>query len=105
MFNSLLPNVQFSASKCSILGIKMFNSLARICIFPLIYKYLREKVFCAAFARFLFPLPTNAVGRNDEAAVLFGMQDAAAVNREAGLGGGVGGSGGVVGLGGLDAYG
>ena len=103
---TFLPNyLQFFASKCSILGVEMFNSRAKISSFPLIYKYLREEVFCAAFARFLFPLPTNAVGRYDEAAVLIGMQDAAAVNREAGLGGGVGGSGGVVGLGGLDAYG
>ena len=83
----------------------MFKSLAKIIISSFIYKYLREKVFCRAFARFLFPLPTNTLGRYDDTAVLFWVQDAAAVNREAGLGGGVGGSGGVVGLGGLDAYG
>ena len=75
---TFLPNyLQFFASKCSILGVEMFNSRAKISSFPLIYKYLREEVFCAAFARFLFPLPTNAVGRYDEAAVLIGMQDAA----------------------------
>ena len=102
---TFLPNyLQFFASKCSILGIKMFNSRARISIFPFIHKYLASKVFCGVFVRFLFPLPSHAVGRNEEAAVLIWMQDAAAVNREAGLGGGVGGSGGVVGLGGLDAY-
>lgn len=54
-----------------------------------IYKYLREKVFCAAFARFLFPLPTNTLGRYDDTAVLFWVQDAEARNR-------VGGSGGAV---------
>ena len=89
MFNSLLPNVQFSASKCSILGFKMFNSLARISIFPLIYKYLREKVFCAAFARFLFPLPTNTLGHYDDTAVLFWVQDAVARKRISGSSGAV----------------
>ena len=105
MFNSRLQNVQFSASKCSILGFQMFNSLAKISIFSFIHKYLALKFFLRGFCAYLFPLPSHAVGRYDEAAVLIGMQDAAAVNREAGLGGGVGGSGGVVGLGGLDAYG
>ena len=90
MFNSRLRNVQFSGkNKYFFVHIQAFS----------VESFLRG--FCA----YLFPLPTNTLGRYDEAAVLVGMQDAAAVNREAGLGGGAGGSGGVVGLGGLDAYG
>ena len=90
MFNSWLPNVQFSGkNKYFLVHTQVFS----------------VEIFLRGFCAYLFPLPSHAVGRYDEAAVLIAMQDAAAVNREAGLGGGVGGSGGVVGLGGLDAYG
>ena len=54
-----------------------------------IYKYLREKVFCAAFARFLFPLPTNTLGRYDDTAVLFWVRDAVARKRISGSSGAV----------------
>ena len=67
----------------------MFNSLAKISIFPFIYKYLALKVFCAAFARFLFPLPTNTLGRYDDTAVLFWVRDAVARKRISGSSGAV----------------
>ena len=86
MFKSRLQNVQISSSKCSILGCKMFKSLAKIMISSFIYKYLREKVFCAALCIFLFSFPSHTLGRNDEAAVLFGMWDAEARNRVGGSG-------------------
>ena len=110
---TFLPNyLQFFASKCSILGVEMFNSRRQNVqfsgknkYFPVHTQVFSVESFLRGFCADLFLLPSHAVGRNDEAAVLIGMQDAAAVNREAGLGGGVGGSGGVVCLGGLDAYG
>ena len=90
MFNSGLQNVQFSGKNK---------------YFPVHIQVFSVESFLRCFCAYLFSLPSHAVGRYDEAAVLIGMQDAAAVNCEAGLGGRVGGSGGVVGLGGLDAYG
>lgn len=104
--------LHFLANLSAILGSKMFNSWLQNVqfsgknkYFPVHIQVFSVESFLRGFCAYLFPLPSHAVGRNDEAAVLIGMQDAAAVNREAGLGGGVGGSGGVVGLGGLDAYG
>ena len=75
MFNSRRQNVQISGKNNDfLLHIQAFT---------------RESFFCGALCTFLFAFPSHTIGRNDEAAVLFGMRDAEARNR-------VGGSGGAV---------